>query len=266
MAKQQFNYEKTDYVDVAARIVEFRTRYPEGCLQPANPAEPFQVQTIGEMTFIVYTAAAYRTPDDPRPGIGTAWEVFPGRTPYTRNSELMNAETSAWGRAIIAVGAADSKKGIASAEEVRNRQAERNEPKVPVKQHTDHGWLSSIEKRIGVAKSFDELEAYANEIRNKKVAGQCEDIHEEQLWSLGQRRHRELEAGGPPRNKDGSISRSRMTDEELAAGGHMTSTQVREHNNLVRDTVANPKKADRLATTPEDDPWTLSSPEGGDAA
>jgi hypothetical protein len=37
----------------------------------------------------------------------------------------MNAETSAWGRAIIAVGAADSRKGIASAEEVRNRAAER---------------------------------------------------------------------------------------------------------------------------------------------
>ena len=35
----------------------------------------------------------------------------------------MNAETSAWGRAIIAVLAADTQK-IASAEEVRNRQSE----------------------------------------------------------------------------------------------------------------------------------------------
>ena len=42
-------------------------------------------------TMIVYVAAAYRTPDDSRPGIGTAWEVFPGRTPYTAGSELMNA-------------------------------------------------------------------------------------------------------------------------------------------------------------------------------
>ena len=33
----------------------------------------------------------------------------------------MNAETSAWGRALIAVGAADAKRHIASANEVRNR-------------------------------------------------------------------------------------------------------------------------------------------------
>ena len=104
-----------DYVDVAERISEFRDRYPDGTLQPADPADPYrivQAQGIdknGEIvtqTFVVYVAAAYRTPGDPRPGIGAAWEVFPGRTPYTRGSELMNAETSAWGRAIIAVGAA----------------------------------------------------------------------------------------------------------------------------------------------------------------
>jgi hypothetical protein len=124
-----------DYVDVATRITEFRAAHPHGSLQPWNPAEPFRlVQVEGtkkdgqrtEQTFIVVIAAAYRTPDDPRPGIGMAWEVFPGRTPYTLGSELMNAETSAWGRAIIAVGAADAKRGIASEEEVRNRAAERD--------------------------------------------------------------------------------------------------------------------------------------------
>jgi hypothetical protein len=124
-----------DYVDVATRIQEFRTAHPHGTLQPWNPAEPFRiVEAQGakkdgqrtEQTFIVVIAAAYRTPDDPRPGIGMAWEIFPGRTPYTLGSELMNAETSAWGRAIIAVGAADAKRGIASEEEVRNRAAERD--------------------------------------------------------------------------------------------------------------------------------------------
>jgi hypothetical protein len=45
-----------------------------------------------------------------------------GKTPYTRDSELQNAETSAIGRAIIMVGASDAKK-VASANEVRNRQA-----------------------------------------------------------------------------------------------------------------------------------------------
>jgi len=123
-----------DYIDVATRITEFRALHPHGTLQPWNPAEPFRlIQVEGtkkdgqrtEQTFIVVVAAAYRTPDDPRPGIGMAWEVFPGRTPYTLGSELMNAETSAWGRAIIAVGAADAKRGIASEQEAWNREAER---------------------------------------------------------------------------------------------------------------------------------------------
>jgi hypothetical protein len=144
-----------DYIDVATRITEFRAKHPEGSLQPLNPAEPFRlVQVEGwrkdgertEQTFIVVVVAAYRTPDDPRPGVGMAWEVFPGRTPYTLGSELMNAETSAWGRAIIAVGAADSKQGIASAEEVRNRAAER-EPQADATKGGD--WMPPANPRAG---------------------------------------------------------------------------------------------------------------------
>jgi hypothetical protein len=124
-----------DYIDVAARITEFRTKHPNGYLAPLNPAEPFRIVRIAQTraddspdrVFIVVVAGAFREPGDTCPGVGMAWEQFPGTTPYTRNSELMNAETSAWGRAIIAVGAADSKKGIASAEEVRNRAAERED-------------------------------------------------------------------------------------------------------------------------------------------
>lgn len=112
-----------DYVDVAERIRIFRDRYPEGSLQPANPAEPYRIVDLGTAVFVVYIAAAYRHPDDPRPGIGSAWEPYPGRTPYTKDSELMVAETSAWGRAIVATLAADSKK-VASLDEVRARRAQ----------------------------------------------------------------------------------------------------------------------------------------------
>jgi len=112
-----------DYVDVAERIKLFREKHPDGSLQPVDPSKPFDIVTIADKTFIVYISAAYRTPDDPRPGIGSAWECFPGKTPYTKDSELMNAESSSWGRAILASLAADSKK-VASLEEVRNRQAE----------------------------------------------------------------------------------------------------------------------------------------------
>lgn len=114
------------YIDVAERIREFKKAFPNGSLQPANPSEPFKIVEIGGKVFIAYAAAAYRTPDDPRPGIGVAYEPFPGKTNYTRDSELMNAETSAWGRAIVAALAAGTQK-IASLEEVRNRQAAERE-------------------------------------------------------------------------------------------------------------------------------------------
>jgi hypothetical protein len=178
-----------DYIDVAQRIADFREKYPEGTLCPADPKEPFRLLqaqgfnkdgSVEQQTFLVVVAAAYRSPADCCPGVGMAWEVFPGRTPYTRGSELQNAETSAWGRAIIAVGASDSKRGIASREEVRNRQAERED--------------------------------------------------------------------GLPANRDGSTSRSRVTDEELAATGQMTKAQLAEHNKLVRETrPAEPGRVKRSA-------------------
>ena len=111
------------YVDVAERIRRFKAAYPNGCLRPFNPSEPFRIMEIGGREFIVYTAAAFRSPDDPCPGIAVAAEPAVGQTSFTKLSEVMNAETSAWGRAIVAVLAADSQR-IASAEEVRNRQIE----------------------------------------------------------------------------------------------------------------------------------------------
>jgi hypothetical protein len=48
---------------------------------------------------------------------------MPGKTPYTKDSEIQNAETSAWGRAIVAVLAADTRKGVASRDEVAARRS-----------------------------------------------------------------------------------------------------------------------------------------------
>lgn len=111
-----------NYVDVAERIRLLKERYPEASLQPADPSRPFWIEDVPNVgPRLVYVAACYRTPTDPRPGIGMAWEPIPGVTSFTKGSELMVAETSAWGRAIVAALAADSQK-IASADEVRNRQ------------------------------------------------------------------------------------------------------------------------------------------------
>lgn len=107
------------YFSVAQRIVQFREKYPEGSLQPFSE---IVIREVEGQTFLIYCAAAYRSPDDQRPGVGMAWEPVPGKTTFTKDSELQNAETSAWGRAIVAALAADTTNGIASREEVLNRR------------------------------------------------------------------------------------------------------------------------------------------------
>jgi hypothetical protein len=121
----QTNYKgPLDYIDVATRIVEFREKYPEGSLRQVD----LQFIDFAGKSWVVYTAAAYRYPEDTTPGMGTAWEPVPGPTPYTRDSEVQNAETAAWGRAMVASLAVDTRKGVASAEEVRNREQKTADP------------------------------------------------------------------------------------------------------------------------------------------
>ena len=118
-----------DYIDVATRIIEFREKFPHGSLQSWKDPYVIEVKMPdGSIkSYMVYSAAAYRSPDDQLPGVGWAYEPIPGPTNFTRDSELQNAETAAWGRAMVAALAVDTKKGIASSEEVRNRQTKTTE-------------------------------------------------------------------------------------------------------------------------------------------
>jgi len=114
-------FDLSNYVDVATRIKQLRAKHPEAVLRPANPDEPFRVVEIGGREFIIYVAACYRSPDDKMPAIAVAAEPVIGASSFTRNSEVMNAETSAWGRAIMAALAVDEPH-VASRDEVINRR------------------------------------------------------------------------------------------------------------------------------------------------
>jgi hypothetical protein len=154
-----------DYIDVAQRIADFRAKHPEGSLQPANIEQPYTIEKIDNQTYIVVVAAAYRSPDDPKPGIGMAYEIFPGKTNFTRGSELQNAETSAWGRAIVAAMAGDTKKGIASAEEVRNRKEEQKSVrKSSVEGPKDDARVDELCARMDSAETVQDLQVIAGEI------------------------------------------------------------------------------------------------------
>lgn len=113
-----------DYVDVPTRLSLALERWPEIRIQEDRP----EIVVVDGLTFISVTVTVWRTPDDPLPTYGTAWEPFPGRTPYTRDSEMMNASTSALGRALGFLGLGIGK-SIATANEVANRVADRETPR-----------------------------------------------------------------------------------------------------------------------------------------
>lgn len=111
-------FDPDTYEMVHARITRFYDRYPEGTLSPAFLDPPhYRIETIGDHTFLVYAAFAYRHPHDIHPGYGMAWEPFPGQNP---DAALMIGETSAWGRALAAIGF-PGPKGVATKEEVEAR-------------------------------------------------------------------------------------------------------------------------------------------------
>lgn len=103
-----------DYVDVAERISQLFAKYPEASIQTNFEG----VHEIAGQSYLIVKATVYRTPDDPTPGVDYAWELVPGRTPYTKGSELMVGSTSATGRAISMLGIA-TKRSIATKQEIQ---------------------------------------------------------------------------------------------------------------------------------------------------
>jgi len=104
------------YVTVNERLKLALAKYPDLRVEEL----PFDIVEIGGQTNLHCTVRVYTTPDDTRPVLGSVLEPIPGRTPYTRNSELMVGMTSALGRALGYLGFGIDK-GIASNDEVAAR-------------------------------------------------------------------------------------------------------------------------------------------------
>ena len=122
--KPKGRFELGDYVEVKERIRLFYEQYPDGRLTTAQ----VHVSVDYDDTPRVWVhAQAFRTADDPHPADGWSWMVLPGTSSFTRGSELENTETSAWGRAIgaLGIGIAGS---IATANEVRGKQDDHRPP------------------------------------------------------------------------------------------------------------------------------------------
>ena len=129
------------YIQVSDRIKLFYARYPEGSLQMGTPT----FIDIGEQKWALGRAYAYRTPTDERPGVGTAWEIVPGTTNFTRGSEVQNLETSAWGRAIgsLGIGIDASIATMDEVQQAKNRQEVMRTTETPV----DDPWYTEAPKK-----------------------------------------------------------------------------------------------------------------------
>ena len=105
------------YVTVNERLRQAMELWPELCVTETQP----RVITVNESTFIEVAVTVFRGPEDTVPVTAHAWEPIPGKTPYTRDSEMMNASTSALGRALGMMGIGTTS-SLSSADEVIARQ------------------------------------------------------------------------------------------------------------------------------------------------
>lgn len=106
-----------NYVDVPTRLRMALEKFPDLRVQESQPV----FREVGNKLYIEIRCTVWRDKDDQLPIIAFCWEPFPGTTPYTRDSEQMNASTSALGRALGMMGFGIEHK-MASKQEVLARQ------------------------------------------------------------------------------------------------------------------------------------------------
>ncbi len=121
-----------NYVDVPTRLAEALKKHPNLRIQETSA----EVVTMPDgSTFYRCTVTVWRDETDPIPSVATAAEPYPGKTPYTKNSEFMVGMTSALGRALGYMGFGVSK-AIASQNEVLARQDDTRPAPKPAQTHS----------------------------------------------------------------------------------------------------------------------------------
>ena len=139
-------FDLSNYVDVPARLRMALEQYPNMSVLE----HPVQVREVDGKTYIEVTVEVICNDDADRRATASAWEIHPGHTPFTKESEMMNSSTSALGRALGFLGFGIAK-SIASQDEVRARQ-EYTEKVKASNQPDAHG--SATPKQLGFLKSL----------------------------------------------------------------------------------------------------------------
>ena len=117
-----------DYVDVPTRLAEALKRWPDLRIQETKPV----IVTVDNQQYVEISCTVWNDAADLLPTVAYCWEPIPGRTPYTKGSEMMNASTSCLGRALGMKGMGIGK-SIASRNEVQARQPATVAEVVPIR-------------------------------------------------------------------------------------------------------------------------------------
>lgn len=137
-----------DYVQVKDRLVAALGKYPGLVVIEEDP----KIVQIGDRIFVSVTVELWS--ESVRVSRATAWEPFPGKTPYTRDSEQQNASTSALGRALGFLGFGIGK-SIATREDVLNRTSNEDASKGVYRSPADdappHGILRTFPNKFAKA-------------------------------------------------------------------------------------------------------------------
>ena len=166
------------YLDVATRLKMAFEKYPDLRIQETHREV---VEMPDKSCFIRCTVTIWRSADDPIPVIGSACELYPGRTSFQRFSESEVGFTSAVGRSLAYLGFSGNK-SLASADEIKSakgRQQAHVAPVVPIREDLEQPFgdttdtkayatpkqrglirALSFEKKIGTA----DLMAYVNKV------------------------------------------------------------------------------------------------------
>ncbi len=162
-----------DYVDVPTRLATALAKWPDLRIQESRPV----IVIANDQQYVEISCTVWRDATDMLPVVAYCWEPIPGRTPYTKGSEMMNASTSCLGRALGFLGMGIGK-SIASRNEIEARQPAHLAPVVPMRADLEQPFDTDGQSPYASAKQLGLLRLLASKqgIDNDMLKEFCTNI------------------------------------------------------------------------------------------
>jgi hypothetical protein len=175
-----------DYVDVPTRLAMALKKFPDLRIQESRP----QIIEVDNQKYVEISCTVWRDANDSNPMVAYCWEQIPGKTPYTRGSEMMNASTSCLGRALGFLGLGIGK-SIASRDEVQTAQARQAPAQlaavVPMRDDLEMPFPEAPVQEYATPKQLGMMRALANgqNIKQDDLKAYCSTVLGRQINTTG---------------------------------------------------------------------------------